>query len=140
MDGSTLRMIIAIVLFIHAIGHIQGVLVALNLFSTEKWHSRSWLLDKLVGEKVSKFIALILWLICALGFLVTAFAFLDIGIPNDLWRPMAVVFSIPSLLGVILYRNSFAASFNKLGALAVNAAILIGLLFLKWPLDGDLGL
>ena len=103
MDGSTLRMIIAIVLFIHAIGHIQGVLVALNLFSTEKWHSKSWLVDKLVGEKVSKFIALILWLICALGFLVTAFAFLDIGIPNDLWRPMAKVFSISSLLGVILY-------------------------------------
>jgi hypothetical protein len=139
MDSSTIRMVVTIVLFIHAIGHVQGVLAALGLFNSEIWHPRSWLLDKLIGEKGSRTVALIIWLTCVLGFLATAFSFLDIGIPFALWRPLAIIFSIISIFGLIFYWNSFAAIFNKIGALAVNGAILVGLLFLDWPTDGDLG-
>jgi hypothetical protein len=139
MDSSTIRIVITVVLFIHAIGHIQGVLAALGLFRTEIWHPRSWLIDKLVGEKASRAIALAIWLLCVLGFLATAFAFLGIGIPFALWRPMAIIFSIISILGLVFYWNSFAAIINKVGALGVNGAILVGLLFLHWPKDGDLG-
>jgi hypothetical protein len=139
MDSSTTQIVVTVVLFIHAIGHIQGVLVALGLITTEIWHPRSWLFDKLVGEKVSRAISLVVWLTCVVGFLATAFAFIGIGIPYALWRPMAILFSILSILGLVFYWNSFAAIFNKVGALAVNGAILVGLLLLNWPTGGDLG-
>ncbi|MEZ4667982.1 MAG: hypothetical protein R3E39_08710 [Anaerolineae bacterium] len=44
MSDTTLRTLIRLVLVIHTIGHIQGIVVALGIVSTENWHSRSWLL------------------------------------------------------------------------------------------------
>ena len=139
MNSTTLRTIIAIVLFVHAIGHGQGVFSALGMFNTESWNARSWLLDDLLGEKVSQTVALIIWLICLVGFLVTAFSFLDILVPHSWWRAAALIFAVPSFLGLVLYWNSFAMIFNKVGALGVNGAILIGLAFLNWPTEADIG-
>ena len=60
MTPRTLRTIFAAILFVHAIGHIQGVLSALGLFNSESWHPKSWLFDTLLGEKASRILALIL--------------------------------------------------------------------------------
>jgi hypothetical protein len=139
MSSTTFRNIVALFLFIHAIGHFQGVLVSVGVFSTETWHARSWLLDGLIGAKASQMLAVALWVISFVGFLGTALAFLGIGLPHEWWRTMAVIFAVPSLLGVILYWNSFAMFFNKVGALGINAAILIGLLILDWPQEAQLG-
>lgn len=139
MNSSTLRIVIAILLFVHAIGHVQGIVVSLGLFSTETWNARSWLLDDLLGSKTSHAIALALWAVSFVGFLGTAFAFVGIGLPHDWWRSMAVIFAVPSLLGVILYWNSFAMFFNKLGALGINGAILIGMLLVNWPQEAEIG-
>jgi len=139
MNTSTLRTFIAIFLFVHAIGHMQGVLAALGLFTSETWHARSWLFDGLLGEKGSRTLALILWVVCVLGFLATGFAFLGIGIPHEWWRTLAIIFAIPSTLGLIFYWNSLSQLFNKIGAIGVNAAIFIGLLFLNWPSETDIG-
>lgn len=141
MNSSTLRTIIAIVLFIHAIGHVQGVLVSLGIFGSEKWNAQSWLFDGILGEKGSRMLAFVLWGITVLGFFVTAFAFLGIGIPHDWWRTLAIIFAVISTVTMIFYWNSFASLFpNKIGSLAVNLAILVGLVFLNWPMESDLGL
>ena len=140
MNSSTLKTIITIVLFIHAIGHVQGVLVALGMFSTETWNAKSWLLDGVIGEKASRFVALILWLAVTIGFLAVAFAFLGIGLPYGIWRQLAVPLAVIATVGLILYWNSFASLLpNKIGALAVNIGIIVGLVFLKWPSEADLG-
>lgn len=139
MNSATLRIIIASVLFIHSIGHVQGVLASLGLFSTEQWNARSWLFDNLVGEKRSRVLAFIVWAACVLGFLATALAFLGIGVPHEFWRTLALIFVIPSVLGLIFFWNSFAQLFNKIGALAVDAVIVIGILILHWPSESDIG-
>lgn len=139
MSPKTLRTIITIFLFVHAIGHVQGVVAALGVVKMDNWSVRSWLFDSLLGEKGSRILAIVLFAICVLGFLATAFSFLGIGLPHDLWRTLAVIFAIPSAITLIAYWNAFAMFFNKVGAIGVNAWILIGLLLLNWPSEADLG-
>ncbi|MEZ4667981.1 MAG: hypothetical protein R3E39_08705 [Anaerolineae bacterium] len=70
-----------------------------------------------IGEDPSRIIALVLWVGLTLGFLlVTAGAF---G-----WQ---------SLVGGIVYWNSFAFIFNKIGMIAVNIVIIYGVLVANWP-------
>jgi hypothetical protein len=139
MTPKTLRTIIAVFLFVHAIGHGQGIIASLGLLNSETWNVRSWLFDNLIGGKASRMLAMVLFIICVLGFLATAFSFLGIGIPHDAWRTMAIIFAIPSVLSLIAYWNAFAMFFNKAGAIGVNAWILIILPFLKWPSEADIG-
>jgi hypothetical protein len=48
MSVTTLRAIIAAVLFIHGVGHFMGVMPALRLVEITGWNSRSWLLNPLL--------------------------------------------------------------------------------------------
>ena len=139
MSPKTLRTIIAVFLFIHAIGHIQGIVASLGVIKSDTWHVRSWLLNGLLGEKGSRTLALILFAVCVLGFLATAFSFLGIGLPHENWRTMAIIFAVPSVLSLVAYWNAFAMFFNKVGAIGVNAWILIGLLLLQWPSEAEIG-
>jgi len=139
MSPKTLRTIIAIFLFVHAIGHVQGIVASLAVIKSETWNVRSWLFDGPLGEKGSRTLAMILFAVCVLGFLATAFSFLGIGLPHEPWRTLAIIFAIPSVLSLIAYWNAFAQLFNKVGAIGVNGWILIGLLLLKWPSEIELG-
>jgi hypothetical protein len=139
MSPKTLRTIIAILLFVHAIGHVQGLVASLGLFSSDTWNVHSWLFDSLLGKKGSRILAMILMIVCILGFLATAFSFLGIGIPHEFWRTLAIVFAIPSMLSLIFYWNAFSQLFNKIGAIGVNSWILIGLLIMNWPSEAELG-
>lgn len=139
MSPKTLRTIIAVILFVHAIGHIQGVMAGLGFNSMDSWHARSWLFDRLLGEKGSRIFALILFAACVLGFLATAFSFLGIGIPHDLWRTLAISFAAVSFFSSITYWNALAAFLNRAGALGVNGWILIGVLLMNWPSETELG-
>ena len=139
MSPKTLRTILAVFLFVHAIGHAQGVIAALGVIKSDTWHARSWLFDGLLGEKGSRTLAIILFAVCVLGFLATAFSFLGIGLPHESWRTLAIIFAIPSVLSLVAYWNAFAMFFNKVGAIGVNAWILIGVLLLNWPSEAEIG-
>jgi hypothetical protein len=139
MSPKTLGIIIAILLFVHAIGHIQGIIVSSGLIKSETWHVRSWLFDSLLGERGSRTLALILFVVIVLGFLATAFSFLGIGLPHNIWRTLAIIFAIPSVLSLMAYWNAFAMFFNKVGAIGVDGWILIGLLIMNWPSETALG-
>ena len=140
MSPKTLRIVIAVFLFVHAIGHIQGIVASLGVIKSDTWQVRSWLLDGVLGEKSSRTLALALFAVTVLGFLATAFAFLGIGIPHEAWRALAIIFAIPSVLSLVFYWNAFAMFFNKIGAIGVNGWILIGLALMNWPSEASLGL
>ena len=139
MSPKTLRTIIAVFLFVHAIGHIQGIVAATGVLKSDSWHVRSWIFDGLLGEKGARTLALILFIVCVLGFLATAFSFVGIGVPHEYWRTLAIIFAVPSVLTLIAYWNAFAMFFNKVGAIGVNAWILVGLLILNIPTEAELG-
>lgn len=140
MSGSTVRLVIALILLVHTVGHIQGVLVSARILGTERWNARSWLVDRMLGERTSSKLALILWIVVTLGLLATVLSLLGIVIPHEAWRTLAIVFASLLTVSLVLYWSSFALFFpNKLGALAVNLATLAGLLWVHWPSEADLG-
>ena len=52
MSPKTLRTIIAIFLFVHAIGHAQGVVAALGVIKSDTWHVRSCLCIRFPGNRL----------------------------------------------------------------------------------------
>jgi hypothetical protein len=139
VSASTLRTIIAVFLFVHAIGHVQGVISAMGLLNSKSWNAHSWLFDNLLGQRVSRTLALALFAVCVLGFLATAFSFIGLGVPHAWWRSLAVIFAVPSLAALVFYWTAFARLFNKAGALLVNGWILVGMLALGWPSEAEIG-
>ncbi|MFL7838992.1 MAG: hypothetical protein ACK2U5_15890 [Candidatus Promineifilaceae bacterium] len=135
---SKLTWLIAIVFFIHGIGHIMCILPALGLDASPTWNSYSWLLTNLIGQKAANVVGIIIWLAAIVGFLLAALALLGWGVPYVWWRPLAVVSAVISLIGVILFWNAFASWFNKAGAITVDLAVLVGLLVLHWPAEQQL--
>jgi hypothetical protein len=140
MSGMTLRIIVAVLLFIHGIGHFVGVLPALQLVHVKGWNSHSWLLTPILGETLSRILSIVLFLASLVGFVASALALLGWLVPHDWWRMLAIVFAVVSMVTVVLYWNAFVAFFpNKVGALGMDIAILLCLLWLNWPSEADLG-
>jgi hypothetical protein len=137
---SKLTWIIAMVFFIHGIGHIMCLLPALGMNVSPTWNSHSWLLSDLMGQRATNILAVIIWLTTVIGFLLAALALLGWGVPHEWWRPLAVVSAVMSLIGIILFWNAFASWFNKAGAIAVDLAVLIGLLVMHWPVEQQLAI
>lgn len=140
MAGTTLRIIVAAVLFIHGIGHIMGVMPALRLVDVNGWNSRSWLLTPILGEAASRILGIVLFLVALLGFVASALALLGWLVPHEWWRTLAVVSAVVSIVTIVLFWNAFVSFFpNKVGAIGVDIAVLVCLLWLNWPTEAAVG-
>ena len=125
MSTSTLRIITGLVLIIHGIGHFMALVPALNLFSSESWHYRSWLLGGVLNDTVSRVLVIVLFGAAMIGFIAAGLGVFGWLVPNDMWGKLALVSAIISLVALALFWNAFAALFpNKIGAIAVNIATL----------------
>jgi hypothetical protein len=121
MSSQTLRILIAGALFVHGVGHTLGFWMP----------ARSWLLPD-VPEPTLKVLSSVLWLLAAIGFVAACLGFLGILIPTQWWRTLAVGTAVISLLGLIIFFGNWPA-FNTTGAIGMNLAILVALLWLHWP-------
>ena len=140
MSPTLLRIIIALVFFVHGIGHVMGLLPIAGLASTDTWNAESWLLTGLLGNTVTRIIGFILFFIPFAGFVAAAMALMDWLVPHDMWRSLAIWSAAISLIAVVLFWNAFVALFpNKIGAIAVDVATLIALLWANWPSEADIG-
>jgi hypothetical protein len=135
---SKLTWFIAIIFFIHGIGHIICILPALGLDASPTWNSYSWLLTNAIGQKAANVVGIVIWLAAVVGFILAGLALLGWGMPYAWWRPLAIVSAVISLIGVILFWNAFASWFNKAGAITVDVAVLVALLVLHWPAEQQL--
>jgi hypothetical protein len=121
MSTNTIRILIAGALFVHGVGHILGFWMP----------ARSWLMPN-AGEPVMRTLGSILWVLVAVGFILSCLGFLGVVVPPDWWRPLAIVFALVSLLGLALFWGTWPA-FNAIGALAMNIAVLVTQFWLRWP-------
>jgi uncharacterized membrane protein YciS (DUF1049 family) len=133
MSPQTLRILVPVVLIVHGVGHTMGILPALGLASTKTWHSKSWLLTPVFGDKTARTISVILWLVAALGAIGAGLGAFGWLVTQGAWRTLALVSAIVSLVGLVLFWNAFSAFFNKAGAIGVDVATLAGILLLNWP-------
>ena len=140
MSATTLRIIIALVFLVHGVGHSMGIIPAVRPVDVKGWSSRSWLLTPLLGEAASRIISVILFLVAMLGFLAATLALMGWLVPHDYWRTLAVAAAVISLVAIALFWNAFVSLIpNKVGAIAVDIAVLVCLLVLNWPTEADIG-
>ena len=137
MSAESIRVLVFGALMIHGLGH-GGALGALLWIAfrpgdpTGGWQAaRSWLIPALPAASATM-VAGSFWVISMLGFVAAALAFWGIVVPGDLWRPLAIGSAVVSLVGIALFFGTWPP-FNTVAALAVNIAVLVGLLWLRWP-------
>ena len=141
MSGNTLRIVLAAILLIHGIGHFMGVIPALRLVEVKGWTSHSWLLTPIMGENGARILSIVLFLVCLIGFIAAGLALGGWLVPHEWWRTLAIVFSVVSLVTIVLFWQAFVVFFpNKVGALGVDIAVLVGVLWQNWPTEVALGL
>ena len=61
------------------------------------------------------------------GFVATGLALLDILVPFDWWRPLALISAVVSLLLLILFWNRYL-----IAGVAIDILLLVALFFTNW--------
>jgi hypothetical protein len=131
------------VLLLHGFGHggALGALAWIRLrpgSSTGDWlAARSWLVPSLPADTAAT-LAGALWIVSLIGFVIAAMSFLGIVVPGSVWRPLAVAAALVSATGIVLFCGTWP-TFNTLAALGVNVAVLVAVIWLRWPSDALLG-
>jgi hypothetical protein len=121
MAAQTIRILIAGALFVHGIGHTLGF-----------WKPGRSIPFMKINEAQMKLLGGIIWVIIAVGFIISAASFFGILFPASWWRPVAVIFAVLSLIGLLLFGRNWPI-FNFIGASAMNIAVLVALLWFHWP-------
>jgi hypothetical protein len=143
MSDQTIKLIAAGVLLLHGLGHggALGALVWIRLrpgTPTGDWVSaRSWLIPSLTAEAATT-LAGAFWIVSLIGFVIAAMSFWGVLIPGSVWRPLAVASAFVSIAGITCFLGTWPM-FNTLAALAVNLAVLVAVLWLRWSSDAVLG-
>jgi hypothetical protein len=128
------RPVVAAVLLLHGLGHggALGALIWIGLRAgdTGAWlAARSWIAPSLPSATATT-IAGAFWIVSLLGFVVAAGGFwFGLG---EWWRALAVGTAFVSLVGIALFFGTWP-TFNTVAALGANVAVLIALLWLRWP-------
>ena len=73
-----------------------------------------------------------------IGFVIAAMSFWGVVVPGGVWRPLAVAAALVSATGIVLFFGTWP-TFNTLAALGVNVAVLVAVLWLRWPSEAMLG-
>jgi len=130
--------VVGLVLIAHGIGHTMGLFPLFGAARSAFWTGDSWLLTPAIGE-VSRWMALPIWLVASIGFILAGIGLLGFGIHPAAVRPIVLISAAASLLGVALFTNSLASTGSVVGALIVDVLVLAALL-LRWPVIGSLRL
>jgi len=124
------RIVIAVVLIIHGLGHAMGILPLLGKRLSESHSADSWVLGPLLGNGPSRIVGVVIWVLVMIGFLLSAAGLLGWVVPGQ-WQQMAAVTAVISLAGLTLFWNAFPFLFpNKVGVILVDAGVL------AWVLEG----
>lgn len=91
--------------------------------------AHSWLLTGTLGDTLARLIGAAIWLAGLVGFGAVA---VGIFTQTDWWRSLAVISSIISIAGLILFWANPVAS-PVVSALVFDAVVLTALLVFHWP-------
>jgi hypothetical protein len=131
-----LKIVIALILFAHGIGHSMGLLQTFRIATVNPaWNGESWLLTGVAGPTATQAIGAVLWGAALVGFVALGAVVLG-WLPESFWTPLAVAASVMSLAGLVLFPIAFP-TVSSIGALVVDGAVLVAVLWFRW-VPGDL--
>ena len=126
-----LKVLIALVLVGHGIGHSIGMVQMFKVATVNPaWHGDSWLLSGIAGPTATQVIGATVWSVAMIGFVLLG-AMVVGWLPETYWTPLAVVASIASLAGVLLFPIAFP-TMSTIGAVAVDLSVLVAVLWYHW--------
>ena len=130
-----LKIVIALVLLAHGIGHSMGLLQLFKVATVNpQWHGDSWILTGPAGTTVTQLVGGLLWTAAIVGFAALAATVLG-WLPAAWFPPLAVGSAVVSLAGLLLFPIAFP-TFSTLGALAVDVVVLAAAIWYQWvPAD-----
>jgi len=120
-----LRIILALVIGAHGIGHILFLIPLLGIASWGQ-PQRSWLLT---GESAARVIGGALWVVVILAFGAAVIGLLG---QQGWWRTAAVIGAVISMIGLVLFWT-MPVSAPVISALVFNLLVLGALLIVHWP-------
>jgi hypothetical protein len=125
------KLIVALVLIAHGIGHSLGLLGVFRIATVNPaFHGDSWLLTGAVGPTLAQAVGCALWGAAIVLFAVVAGVVIG-WLPAGWWAPAAVTASIVSLLGIALFPTAFPTT-STIGAIAVDVVLLAAVLWMHW--------
>ena len=130
-----LKIIIALVLLGHGIGHSMGLLQTFKVARVNPaWDGQSWILSGVAGPTVTQLVGIVVWSAALIGFIVLAGVVMG-WLPLAWWVPLAVLSAVASLIGVLLFPTAFP-TISTIGAVAVDLAVLVAVTWASWsPTD-----
>lgn len=143
MSRELIRVLITAALLLHGVAHGRAFL-ALMVDAARSGDGRplpvrSWLLPSL-SPRAAPLLASPFWFLSTIGFGAASLSFWGILAAPESWRPLAVASSAISTLGIALFSGIWPGApsrkFSALDtaiALGMDAAILVLLLWAKWP-------
>jgi hypothetical protein len=125
------KIVIALVLLGHGIGHSIGLLQVFKVASVNpNWHGDSWILSGLVGTTATQATGVVLWTVAIVGFAGAAGAVVG-WVPASWWPPLAIASAVASIAGLLFFPIAFP-TFSTVGALVVDAAVLVAVVWNQW--------
>ena len=130
------KIVIAVILLAHSIGHSMGLMQVFKVATVNpQWQGDSWLLTGPAGATLTPIVGGALWTAAIVGF--AALAASVVGwLPGSWFTPLAIGSSVVSLAGLVLFPIAFP-TFSSIGALAVDVAVLVAVGWFHW-LPSDL--
>ncbi len=149
MSPELIRILITAALLLHGVAHGRAFLAlivdAVRSGSRTALPVRLWLLPSL-SLRSAALLASPFWLLSTIGFSLASLSFWGILEGAELWRQLSIASSIISILGIALFSGIWPGApsrkFSALDtaiALVMNMAILVLLLWIKWPPEAVFG-
>ncbi|MBT8220212.1 MAG: hypothetical protein KJP00_10315 [Bacteroidia bacterium] len=123
--------LIFFILFIHGLGHFQGVMITRSVEEKDHWNANSWLIGDMMNHNAERTICMLLYLVTALSGISSAFSFNGILLPAAAWDQLALMSAVFSCVSIFLYTNGLTTTFNKIAAMIINLAIFYIVIFGK---------
>jgi hypothetical protein len=125
------KIVIAVVLLAHGIGHVLGPLrMSKAAVVNPSWNGDSWLLTGAVGQSITAAVGVVLWTMAIVAFALLAGVAMG-WLPGAWWTPLAIVGSVVSLVGVLLFPAAFPVT-STIGAVIVDVVVLAAVLWFHW--------
>jgi hypothetical protein len=133
MSPDIFRMVVAIIIAAHGIGHVMGVMSPLGI-EIAGASGESWAFSRF-GSGLTGAFEVVLFLIPTIGFVVAA---IGLWTGADWFRAVAIGSALISLIAIGLYPSQLP-TFSMLGAVAVDVILLAAILVFQWPATETIG-
>ncbi|HEY7523024.1 MAG TPA: hypothetical protein VH720_05105 [Candidatus Limnocylindrales bacterium] len=129
MGNEAVKLIIALVVTAHGVGHLLFLVPALGIATWAGQTGDSWLLTSTFGEAVTRTIAAVVWAAAIVLFVAGVAGFLTAA---EWWRAVTIAGAVVSAVGIVAMWNGIAMS-SAVFALGFDAALVIALAVAHWP-------